>query len=325
MRTMTQMTDAEIPPLSVEAGKSAPRVLVNATTCTKGGALQMATMFLQQAIRAPAEFEWRFAVSEAVHRELSRFGVELREMQVFESSPARDRASRARLLDFEREANADLVFTVAGPAYVRFRARHVVVCAEPWVTHAGVTAYRSLRFPDEWLKYYLWTRYKRRSLRAASAWILQTETARQGLCRRLGIPLERCFVIPATCDAQYRGHEQAISFPRGRDGAAALLHRAVQAQEFEGNTGGRGRIGAAACRAQVRVSCLRCRRKARSGGRWCTRRSGWAWAAGWRIWGRFRWRRGRSFIERATCVFCRRCSRVFRRRTLRRWRWGCRS
>jgi glycosyltransferase involved in cell wall biosynthesis len=190
------------------------RVLVNATTCTKGGALQMATMFLQQAIRSPAEFEWEFAVSEPVHREMSRFGVTLPEMHVFESSPARDRASRSRLLDLERGAKADLVFTVAGPAYVGFRARHVVVCAEPWVTHAGVTAYRSLRFPDEWLRYYLVTRYKRSWFRSASAWILQTETARQGLHQRLGVALAECFVIPATCDSQYRGHEEAISFPR---------------------------------------------------------------------------------------------------------------
>jgi glycosyltransferase involved in cell wall biosynthesis len=189
------------------------RVLVNATTCTKGGALQMATMFLQQAIRSPAEFAWEFAVSQAVHREMSRFGVTLPRMHVFDRSPARDRGSRTRLLQLERETQADLVFTVAGPAYVAFRARHVIVCAEPWVTHAGVSAYRSLRFPDEWLRYYLVTRYKRSWFRSASAWILQTETARQGLHRRLGVPLDDCFVIPATCDSQYRRHQEAILFP----------------------------------------------------------------------------------------------------------------
>jgi glycosyltransferase involved in cell wall biosynthesis len=213
MQSPAQLTDAEIPSLRGGAGNTAPRVLVNATTCTKGGALQMATMFLQQAIRAPAEFEWRFAVSDAVYRELTRFDVALPEMEIFDRSPARDRASRTRLVDIERQVGAEVVFTVAGPAYVRFRARHVVVCAEPWVTHAGLTAYRSLRFPDEWLRFNLLARYKRSWFKAASAWILQTETARQGLHRRLGVPLEQCFVIPATCDSQYHTHERSIAFP----------------------------------------------------------------------------------------------------------------
>ncbi len=45
------LTDPHPGPLPEGEGDGA-RVLVNATTCTKGGALQMATMFLQQAIRA---------------------------------------------------------------------------------------------------------------------------------------------------------------------------------------------------------------------------------------------------------------------------------
>jgi glycosyltransferase involved in cell wall biosynthesis len=177
----------------------------------------MTTMFLRQAIRSPEEFQWSFAVSAEVYRELSRFESRLPEFEVFEGSPARDLASRRRLREVEQKHRPDLVFTVSGPAYVEFRARHVLVCAEPWVTHAGLTAFRALRFPDEWLRVLLRTRYKAAWFRKATAWILQTDTARRGFIERLGVPAERCYVIPATCDAQYRSETAGISFPSQTD------------------------------------------------------------------------------------------------------------
>jgi glycosyltransferase involved in cell wall biosynthesis len=192
---------------------SRPRILVNATTCKKGGSLQMATMFLRQLLRAPAEFEWCFAVSAPVHRELAGFEQSLPSMEIFDTSPARHRASRRRLLDLERQQRPDLVFTLAGPAYVKFAARHVIVCAEPWVSHAGLTAYRALRFPDEWLVYQAFTRYKTHWFRKADAWILQTQTALRGFVRRVGVPADRCRVIPATCDPQFGLNEGVIPFP----------------------------------------------------------------------------------------------------------------
>ncbi len=189
------------------------RVLVNATTCSKGGSLQMATMFLRQSLQNPTDFDWRFAVSTAVGQELAKFGLNTADMHVFESSPARDTKSRDRLLELESACVPDLVFTVAGPAYVRFKAKHVVVCAEPWVTHATMSAYRSLRFPDEWLRIRLLTAFKRSSFRTADAWILQTETARRGLQHNIGAPAAACFVIPATCDAQYHDANFTVPFP----------------------------------------------------------------------------------------------------------------
>jgi glycosyltransferase involved in cell wall biosynthesis len=196
---------------------SSPRILVNATTCKKGGSLQMTTMFLRQALHSPEEFQWSFAVSAQVYGELARFENRLPDFDVFEDSPARDLASRRRLREVEQKHRPDLVFTVAGPAYVEFRARHVLVCAEPWVTHAGLTAFRSLRFPDEWLRVALLTRYKTAWFRKATAWIVQTETARQGFIERVGVSAERCYVIPATCDPQYRSETTAISFPSTQD------------------------------------------------------------------------------------------------------------
>jgi glycosyltransferase involved in cell wall biosynthesis len=173
----------------------------------------MTTMFLRQALRSPEEFQWSFAVSTEAYQELTRFEDRLPDFEVFPVSPARNLESRRRLLEVEQKHRPDLVFTVAGPAYVEFRARHLLVCAEPWVTHAGLTAFRSLRFPDEWLRGYLFTRYKTAWFRRATAWIVQTETARQGFIKRVGVPAERCYVIPATCDPQYRSETSAISFP----------------------------------------------------------------------------------------------------------------
>jgi len=182
----------------------------------------MATMFLRQAIKNPQDFDWRFAVSMAVADELLKFGQPLEDIHVFERSPAQHLPSRRRLLELESVCGADLVFSVAGPAYVRFKSKHVIVCSEPWVTHAGLTAYRSLRFPDEWLRIRMLTTYKRRSFRTANAWILQTETAREGLQRNIGVSASDCYVVPATCDAQYREDGFVVPFP-GVDTKVRLL------------------------------------------------------------------------------------------------------
>ncbi len=101
------------------------------------------------------------------------------------------------------EWQPDVVLTFSGPAYVKFAQPHLLGCSEPWVTHAGSAAYELLDFPVEWLKTKLYTKYKSYWFRQADRWIMQTETARQGLHRRLGIPLNRIAVISNSCGQNY--------------------------------------------------------------------------------------------------------------------------
>lgn len=181
-----------------------PSVLFNATTIIKGGALQNVFNFLKHVLVHPAGFEWSLAISPAVQEQLCKAGIKLPERtEVFPVSPARSLSARQQLAGLERALQPDLVFTFNGPAYVKFTAPHLLGCTEPWVTHAGLDAYRSLKFPLQWLEFWLITQYKRHWFRSANRWVMQTESSRQGLHRRLGIPLDRIHVVSNSCGAGY--------------------------------------------------------------------------------------------------------------------------
>ncbi len=185
-----------------------PRILLNTTTLNKGGALQTSLNFIQQLLREPAEFTWRLALSKNLSKELAAAETALPDdTVVFAQSPAKDRVARKQLRELADSWQPDAVLTFSGPAYVKFQQPHMLGCSEPWVTHAGKTAYGTLDFPLEWLKFLLLTQYKKSWFRHADRWIMQTETAGQGLHRRLKIPLNKIAVISNSCGQQY--HEAA--------------------------------------------------------------------------------------------------------------------
>jgi glycosyltransferase involved in cell wall biosynthesis len=172
-------------------------------------------MFILQALEDPAEFDWRFAISPAVEREVRAFGARLPDSTVvLEQSPARNNAYRRKLVEIVEGWAPDLVFTLHGPAYVKFSTVHLLGCNDGWVTLAGCVAYRSLRPPD-WLRYTLISCYKAWWYRRADAWFTESEAARRGMHRRLRLPLEDCFVVTNSCGDHYRIDVPGKEFPVG--------------------------------------------------------------------------------------------------------------
>ena len=116
-----------------------------------------------------------------MRKELEQFGVPLPAgTEIFDDPPTFSLAARRRLLAFEAQVRPDLVFTFSGPAYVRFRNPHLVGCSTGWVTHSTWTAYRSLGSIRSYVIYAIRFVYKWVWFRRASAWVVQTETARRG-------------------------------------------------------------------------------------------------------------------------------------------------
>jgi len=104
------------------------------------------------------------------------------------------------------------VFTLAGPAYVKFNSPHLLGCNDPWISHFGWTAFRT-QFPKEWLGRLGMVLYKSWWIRQATSWTTQAETAKLGLHRRLRIPLSTCHVVTNTCGDHYRQNVPAKPFP----------------------------------------------------------------------------------------------------------------
>ena len=199
------------------------KVLVNTTTMFKGGGVQAATHFVLEALKDSDRHEWCLALSSKVVDEVRRFTTPPSDgLHVFDTSPARSPASRRRLRQLEAHFQADCVFTVYGPAYVEFKAPHLLGCNEPWITHSTWRAYQTLSFPIGWIGTAMTSTYKRAWIRRADAWVTEAEPARRGLHERLGIPLDKVAVVPNTCGDHYFDSQARCPFP-GKGDQVRLL------------------------------------------------------------------------------------------------------
>ncbi len=169
----------------------------------------------REALKGPADIDWHFAMSRELAEELRRFHpTATARMDVFEASPAVNRQARRQLATLEAQVKPDCVFTVYGPAYVRFAAPHLCGAASPWVAHAEFSAYRVLDFPGEWLRTLFLSVYRGYWFRRADLLAVETEYVRQGFHKRLGFPLDRIAVVSNTCGQHYLDHQGRRPFPR---------------------------------------------------------------------------------------------------------------
>lgn len=190
------------------------KILVNATTIVVGGGIQNVYSLLNEALNDASQHEWHLAVSDRVEAELRRtHPLAADKAHVFTSTPARDRTARRQLQALEAEIRPDCVFTYNGPAYAKFRAPHLLGFATPWVTHATWLAYRTTRFPRQWVETAIASRYKAHWFRFADAWVTETDVSKFGLVRRLGIDPNKVYVVPNSCGPLYFANQRERSFP----------------------------------------------------------------------------------------------------------------
>ncbi len=194
------------------------KVLVNTSTLMQGGGLQVAAAFIVHAVKDSSAEQWQFLISQGVARELTGFGIDPHgpAFHIFERSPARNKNERQRVLAIEAAFRPDLVFTLFGPAYVRFRATHLCGVADPWVTHSSWLAFRALGFPIEAIKTLGLMFWKAAWWRAVDYWWTEAPIARDGLVRRLRCNPERIFVIPNTTGPQFSNREFHPEFPAAK-------------------------------------------------------------------------------------------------------------
>lgn len=194
------------------------KVLLNATTLVRGGAVQVAVATIREALRDTAASRWEFAVSAIVYENLQRLeDVPVHRFHVFASSPARSSSERIRLRKLERVVAPDAVFTVFGPAYARFLAPHLLGCAMPWVTHPTRLAMQTIPTALGRLGRCFRSWYAGYWLRQADAWVTESQTSRLGMQARLGIPAASIGVVANTCAQHYLEQPSAASIPGAND------------------------------------------------------------------------------------------------------------
>jgi len=175
------------------------KVLFNCTTNVVGGGSKNASIFIRHAIHDD-RFNFQFAISAKVKSILESWNIDTSGMELFQNNPARRMEERNRLRRYEQEFAPDIVYTMAGPAYVRFRATHLMGISNPHITHGNLDSFAFAGFPIGTLKALLSTLYKMVHARRADKFIFQTEVSRRGFCKRLKVARDRTYLVPNAVD-----------------------------------------------------------------------------------------------------------------------------
>jgi len=186
------------------------RILFNCTTNIVGGGLKNSSIFIKNALNCK-EFDWVFAISRPVKDLLEKWNISTENMHLFETSPARSSQGRRRLLNLSEEFNVDCIYTMAGPAYIRFKRKHIMGISNPYYTHADFQGFRVGRNFIQIVKLLLLFLYVAFYIRRADFFIFQTNQSMQGFCRRFLIRKDKTAVIPNAIGNEFKEHFKAVN------------------------------------------------------------------------------------------------------------------
>jgi glycosyltransferase involved in cell wall biosynthesis len=214
-----------------------PIVLFNCTTDNVGGGMKNSALFIIETLYDTDSFEWRYAISLGVAELLKAKNITLdNRFEIFDISPAQNLKMRKRLCSLSVRFNTVLVYSMAGPAYVKFPMLHVLGISNPYVSHARIDVLKIYSGLFIKLKLILRTFYQLYSSKKADYFIFQTETARSNFCKRTRINLSRTEVISNAFDSQMQCFFTNRSEPSFRKckmlnifcPGAAYVHKAFQ-------------------------------------------------------------------------------------------------
>lgn len=188
------------------------KVLLNCTTLVKGGSLQVATSIFQNCIK-DKDIEWYFALTEKLYSMLENL---LKpwffqgRILIFKKSPSRSLNIRIELKQKIDALSFDAIFTLFGPAYVKFSVPHLCGIADGWVTHANEEAYQLLPTFKEKILTYLLCCYKLWWFQAADQWCVEATAAKDGFLKKTNLPLESVMVVPNAVNQLVQAYSDQI-------------------------------------------------------------------------------------------------------------------
>ena len=186
-------------------------VLINATTILDAEDSESAVDFIQAAeSKSAPTITWHYAVSRPVARGLLAKNQNLRSAYFFDQSPANSKSDRKRLKAIEENIYADVVFTVSGPAYVRFDVPHLCGVADGWVADSTLNALRSAPDVRGMATDFARAVYKGYWYSRADEWIVEALNAKQGLVEKLRLSEDNIVILPTKSEERYETVEREI-------------------------------------------------------------------------------------------------------------------
>lgn len=161
-------------------------VVFNCSINVIGGGVQNAVNFIRHTIKNDGYgLRWFYILSVQVYEQVKN-ELSADEFQVFDVTPAKSLASRRALVAFVEKINPSVVYTSAGPTYVKFTSPHIMGCSNPYVLGASDYAYHLYGNKFAQLKRRVLSFYQKQKIKLANEWIAQTEASSESLRKIVG-------------------------------------------------------------------------------------------------------------------------------------------
>ncbi|MFA0337324.1 glycosyltransferase [Vibrio breoganii] len=179
------------------------KYIFNCTTNNVGGAIQNSVNFIKYTLIGDDKEQWFFLLSEQVYVEVKDC-LPKGKFKVFKS-PSKSFTARKKIKEFVSSISPDIVYTSAGPAYVKFDCTHIMGCSNPYILGAPKVLFKNKFTLISSLLRKIHTFYQKKHIMLADYWILQTDISKSAFTD-LGLPSERCFVVHNAVSEKFVDH-----------------------------------------------------------------------------------------------------------------------
>lgn len=176
------------------------KILIN-TISTKrhsGGAFQISQNFMLKSLEH-SDVEWFYITSQDVDDAIGEKFEALRGERYFAFPTQPDyrgsyKQVKKQVAELEAKIQPDVVYSITAPSYFTFKTREVMRFTNPWVTHPNKYSWSTLSFLPK-MKQKLYCLNQKRLMKAAYAFVTQTETTKKGIMRITGKLTEKVCVV----------------------------------------------------------------------------------------------------------------------------------
>ena len=182
------------------------KILINASTCVKGGGIQVCVAFIHYLYHNVRDFDITVVASPQVFVQCSNFvSRENFILNIIEPTPASifcGLRSRNHIYRIIKKQKIEFIFTVFGPSYLYLKIPEFSGFADPFVMTPNPSCWNNHRILEKIRsKFNSWV--KRQALRRVRWFWTETQTSALGLSKCLGISLNQIHVIPNAVNALF--------------------------------------------------------------------------------------------------------------------------
>ena len=167
------------------------KILINTISTKKhsGGAFQISQNFMLKSLEH-SDVEWFHITSQDVDDAIGEKFAHLKGTHYFVFPTQPDfrgsyKQVKKQVAELEAKILPDVIYSITAPSYFSFKTREVMRFTNPWVTHPNKYAWSTMSFLSK-LKQWLYCLNQRLLMKAAYAFVTQTETTKRGIMRITG-------------------------------------------------------------------------------------------------------------------------------------------